>query len=150
MFLIYASLKMCQFHQEEVWFLGYMVYSKRIRMEDKTIEAVKQWPESQSVWDIQIFLWFANFYQRFIQGISWIATPLTLMLKNLGSTESQTWPGKGGVEVDGSRARRDRNRLDESRIDNVEVDGAEIGDDELGKKFKNCLSPEIWLSPKRW
>ena len=48
-FLLFAKLKKCQFHQEEFWFLGYMVSSKGIRMEDERIEAVKQWPKSQSV-----------------------------------------------------------------------------------------------------
>ena len=41
-FLLYANLKKCQFHQEEIWFLGYMVSAKGIRIEDKKIEAVKQ------------------------------------------------------------------------------------------------------------
>ena len=51
-FLLYANLKKCRFHQDEVWFLSYMVSSKGIRMEDEQIEAVKQWPEPQSVQDI--------------------------------------------------------------------------------------------------
>ena len=65
-FSLYANLKKCRFHQDKVWFLGYVVSSKGIRMEDKRIEAVKQWPEPQSVQDIQVFLGFANFYRRFI------------------------------------------------------------------------------------
>ena len=48
-FSLFANLKKCRFHQEEVRFLGYVVSSKGIRMEDKRIEAVKQWPEPQSV-----------------------------------------------------------------------------------------------------
>ena len=44
-FLLYANLKKCQFHQDKVWFLSYMMSSKGIRIEDKKIEAVKQWPE---------------------------------------------------------------------------------------------------------
>ena len=40
-FLLFANLKKCQFHQEEVWFLGYVVSLKGICMEDKRIEAVK-------------------------------------------------------------------------------------------------------------
>ena len=61
-FSLFANLKKCRFHQEEVRFLGYVVSLKGIRMEDKKIEAVKQWPEPQSVQDIQVFLGFANFY----------------------------------------------------------------------------------------
>ena len=40
-FSLFANLKKCRFHQEEVWFLGYVVYSKGICMEDERIEAVK-------------------------------------------------------------------------------------------------------------
>ena len=61
-FSLFANLKKCRFHQEEVRFLGYVVSSKGIRMEDKRIEAVKQWPEPQSVQDIKMFVRFANFY----------------------------------------------------------------------------------------
>ena len=89
-FLLFANLKKCHFQQEKVWFLGYVLSSKGIRMEDERIEAVKQWPEPQSVQDIQVFLGFANFYRRFIQGFSRIAAPLTSMLKTSGSTESKT------------------------------------------------------------
>ena len=50
-------------------------------MEEERIEAVKAWPEPKSIKDIQVFLGFANFYQRFIQGFSKIVTPLTSMLE---------------------------------------------------------------------
>ena len=57
-------------------------------MKDKRMKAVKQWPEPKSVRDIQVFLGFANFYWRFIQGFSHIAAPFTSMLKTTGSTGS--------------------------------------------------------------
>ena len=66
-FLLFANLKKYWFHQEKVWFLGYMVSSKGIRMEDKKIKAVKRWPEAKSVRDIQVFLGFANFYRQFVK-----------------------------------------------------------------------------------
>ena len=78
---LFANLKNCCFHQEEVHFLGYIVSSQKIYMEKKKIDAIKAWPETKSVQDIQMFIEFANFYRRFIQGFSKIAAPLTLMLK---------------------------------------------------------------------
>ena len=51
-FSLYANLKKCWFHQDEVQFLDYVLSSEGIRMEDKRIEAVKQWSEPQSVRDI--------------------------------------------------------------------------------------------------
>ena len=50
-------------------------------MEEEKIDAVKAWPKPKSVQDIQVFIGFANFYQRFIQGFSKIAALLTSMLK---------------------------------------------------------------------
>ena len=50
-------------------------------MEEKQIKAICDWPEPQSVRNIQVFLGFANFYQQFIQGFSRLAAPLTSILK---------------------------------------------------------------------
>ena len=85
---LFANLKKCRFHKDEVRFLGYIVSAQGVRMEDERIEAVKNWPEPTSVRDIQVFIGFANFYQRFIQGFSRIAAPLTSLLKTTGSLES--------------------------------------------------------------
>ena len=51
-FSLYANLKKCQFHQEEVQFLGYIASLRGIHIEDKRIKAVKQWPKPKSVRDI--------------------------------------------------------------------------------------------------
>ena len=90
MFLLFANLKNCLFHQEEVWFPGYVVSSKSICIEDEKIKAVKYWPKPQSVQDIQVFFEFTNFYCRFMQGFSQIAALLTSMLKTQGSTKCKT------------------------------------------------------------
>ena len=51
-FSLYGKLKKCRFYQDKVWFLGYVVTSEGIRMENKWIEAIKQLPEPQLVRDI--------------------------------------------------------------------------------------------------
>ena len=50
-------------------------------MEQEKIDVVKNWLKPKSIYDIQIFLGFANFYHCFIQGFSTIAALLTSMLK---------------------------------------------------------------------
>ncbi len=60
--LLYTNLKKCRFHQKEVRFLGYIVSYQNIQMEEEEITVVCNWPEPQSVCDIQVFLGFANFY----------------------------------------------------------------------------------------
>ena len=75
-----------------------------------------------------MFLRFANFYRRFIQGFSRKAIPLISMLKT-------TKPKKGGDRVGGdSRAGDGKSEIDKSGMDNVEVDGGEVKVVKVGKK----------------
>ena len=46
---LFATLKKCRFHQDEVRFLGYVVSSKGISIKAKRIEVVRKWPEPKSV-----------------------------------------------------------------------------------------------------
>ena len=104
-YLLFANLKKYCFYQDEVRFLGYVVLSKGINMEVERIKVVKEWLEPKSVRDIKVFLGFANFYQRFIQGFSRIAAPLTSMLKTATPPKRFTLEkvddGKGGDSIDG-------------------------------------------------
>ena len=65
-------------------------------MEAEKIKVEKDWLEPKSVCDIQIFLGFAYFYQRFIQGSSRIAVPLTLMLKTTGLPDEPVFSRNNG------------------------------------------------------
>ena len=113
---LFANLKKCCFYQDEVRFLGYVVSSKGISMEAERIEVIKDWPEPKSVRDIQVFLGFANFYRRFIQGFNRIAAPLTSMLKTTGSPDEP------------APSRNDDSRPASGRNDgNGEVDGFGVG-----------------------
>ena len=85
---LFINLKKCRFYQDEVRFLGYVVSAQGVQIEDERIEVVRNWPESKSVRDIKVFLGFANFYQRFIQGFSKIAGPLTSILKTTKSAKN--------------------------------------------------------------
>ena len=96
---LFANLKKCRFHQDEVRFLGYVVSAQGVQMEDEGIEVVRNWPEPKSIRDIQVFLGFANFYQRFIQGFSKIAGSLTLMLRTTRSAKNSSSLIAEDVEV---------------------------------------------------
>lgn len=50
-------------------------------MENKRMNVIKNWPESKSIRDIQVFVRFPDFYRFFIHGFSKIAKSLTLILK---------------------------------------------------------------------
>ena len=85
---LFAHLKKCWFHKDEIRFLDYVVSAQGVKIEDEQIKVVKNWPEPKSVQDIQVFIGFANFYRCFIRGFSRIAAPLTFMLKTTGSSDS--------------------------------------------------------------
>ncbi|TID00080.1 Retrovirus-related Pol polyprotein from transposon opus [Colletotrichum higginsianum] len=64
------------FHSQRVDYLGFTITPGEIRMDDKKIAAVKDWPRPQNVKDIQSFLGFVNFYRRFLKGYSDKINPL--------------------------------------------------------------------------
>ena len=41
-YLLFAKLKKCRFHQDEIWFLGYIVSFKIINIEAERIEVVRE------------------------------------------------------------------------------------------------------------
>lgn len=73
--------KKCEFHVQEVQFLGYIITRNGLKMDQSKVTAVTSWPTPTSVKEVQSFLGFANFYRRFINGYSRITTPLTSMTK---------------------------------------------------------------------
>ncbi len=46
-------------------------------MEEDRISTILNWPEPESVREVQSFLGFANFYRRFVKGFSRLAHSLT-------------------------------------------------------------------------
>ena len=53
-----------------------MISHDGIEMDPEKVSAVKHWEIPKTIQDVQGFLGFANFYRRFIEGYSWICTPL--------------------------------------------------------------------------
>ena len=80
-FALYASLKKCQFNTTKVEFLGFVVSTDGVAMDQERVATVKDWPKPQTYREVQVFLGFANFYRRFIYRYSNIAAPLTNLLK---------------------------------------------------------------------
>ncbi|KAK3572485.1 hypothetical protein QTP86_033914 [Hemibagrus guttatus] len=86
---LFLKAEKCTFHQPSVQFLGYNIDHSGVRMDERKVTAVKDWPISTSVKELQRFLGFANFYRRFIQGFSPITSPLTSLLRN--KPKSLSW-----------------------------------------------------------
>jgi hypothetical protein len=74
---LYAKLSKCEFWLKEVSFLGHVVSGSGIAVDPSKVEAVSQWETPKSVTEIRSFLGLAGYYQRFIEGFSKLALPLT-------------------------------------------------------------------------
>jgi hypothetical protein len=71
----------CEFHITETRFLGFVVSCDGLAMDQRKVSSVLEWKEPRNVTEVQSFLGLANYYRRFIQGYSKIATPLTELTK---------------------------------------------------------------------
>ncbi|CAI7804709.1 unnamed protein product [Closterium sp. NIES-54] len=77
----YVKLSKSEFALKKVQFLGHMVSAQGVHVDPKKIKAVRTWKTPENVKELQKFLGFANYYNRFVPQYAKIATPLTNLLK---------------------------------------------------------------------
>ncbi|CAI7933648.1 unnamed protein product, partial [Closterium sp. NIES-54] len=77
----YVKLSKSEFALKKVQLLGHMVSAQGVHVDPKKIEAVRTWKTPENVKELQQFLGFANYYNRFVPHYAKIATPLTNLLK---------------------------------------------------------------------
>ncbi|CAI5484512.1 unnamed protein product [Closterium sp. Yama58-4] len=77
----YVKLSKSDFALKKVQFLGHMVSAEGVHVDPRKIEAVKKWKVPENVKELQQFLGFANYYNRFVPQYAKIAAPLTDLLK---------------------------------------------------------------------
>ncbi|GJP33534.1 hypothetical protein CLOM_g18063, partial [Closterium sp. NIES-68] len=77
----YVKLSKSKFALEKVQFLGHMVSAQGVHVDPKKVEAVRTWKTPENVKELQQFLGFANYYNRFVPQYAKLAAPLTNLLK---------------------------------------------------------------------
>jgi hypothetical protein len=60
----------CEFHHQEVKYLGLIISIEGIKMDPEKITAVQDWEAPCNLKDVRTFLGFANFYRRFVWNYS--------------------------------------------------------------------------------
>ena len=55
---------------EEIPILGVVVGKRQVQIEQDKVKAVKEWKVLTKIKEVESFLGFVNFYQRFIQNFS--------------------------------------------------------------------------------
>ncbi|GJW97409.1 reverse transcriptase domain-containing protein [Tanacetum coccineum] len=74
---LYAKFSKCDFWIHIVQFLGHLIDSQGLHVDPAKIEAVKNWTSPTTPTEVRQFLGLVGYYQRFIEGFSKIAKPLT-------------------------------------------------------------------------
>lgn len=78
---MYLKVEKCIFQVTSIHFLGFEVTTEGLTMDQLKVERVLDWPEPKNVKQLQQFLGFANFYQRFIKNYSKTIVNLTSLVK---------------------------------------------------------------------
>src|SRR5438445_5854799 len=74
---LYVKPEKCHFKVKEVDFLGMIVSSDGIKMDEPKVKAVLNWPIPTNVRQVRAFLGLGNFYCHFIKDYAILAQPLT-------------------------------------------------------------------------
>ena len=84
---LYFKQSKYDFNIEKIPILGIIVSKGQVQMEQDKVKAVKKQKMPMKIKEVESFLGFANFYQRFIQNFSHTAKPLN----GLKGKKEQKW-----------------------------------------------------------
>lgn len=76
---LFVKAEKCSFHASSVTFLGSVISAEGISMDTTKVQAVANWPVTDSCVSLQRFLGFAHFYRPFIRNFSQVPAPLTAL-----------------------------------------------------------------------
>ena len=57
----------CELYKQQIEYLGLVILENKVSMDLVKVAGVQEWPTLENKTDVQAFLGFVNFYQRFIQ-----------------------------------------------------------------------------------
>ncbi len=79
---LFLKAEKCKFKVLEMEYLGIIISKGSIRMDPVKIKGIIDWPTPTKKKELQSFLGFTNFYQRFIKNYSKIVKPMTQLMGN--------------------------------------------------------------------
>ncbi|MBW0533559.1 hypothetical protein O181_073274, partial [Austropuccinia psidii MF-1] len=78
---LFSKASKCLFHVFSVEYLGYVVSSEGLKMDQEKVQQILNWTPPRNLTDLPSFLGFANFYCHFIKNYSKKISSLTSFLK---------------------------------------------------------------------
>jgi len=88
---LFLRLEKCKFYKQQIKYLGLVISENEVSIDLVKVTGVREWPTLENKTDVQAFLGFMNFYQRFIRDFSTKARPLFDLKR---SEQVWTWSGK--------------------------------------------------------
>src|SRR5258708_4497646 len=76
---LFLKPEKCKFEQKEVEYFGLVILKDHVAMDLTKVHGVTEWPTPMKVKEVQSFLGFVNFYQKFIHNFSNVACPLYVL-----------------------------------------------------------------------
>ena len=64
---LYANMEKCLFGVDKLVFLGFVVSSTGVHVDESKINAIKTWPQPTNLQQVRNFLGSAIFYRRFVR-----------------------------------------------------------------------------------
>ena len=77
----FVKFSKCDFFKDKIQHLGHVVTKDGILVDPEKIKAIEYWPVPKDVTDVRSFIGITSYYQRFIEGFSRIANPITSLQK---------------------------------------------------------------------
>ena len=78
---LYAKFSKCDFYKLHIQYLGHIISETGIVVDLEKIKSIKYWPTPTSFTDIRSILVLAEYYHKFIENFSRIASPMTTLHK---------------------------------------------------------------------
>jgi len=78
---LYINLKKCNFMTANLIFLGFVISSQGIHVDEEKVRAIQDWPAPKSAIEVRNFHGVSIFYRRFNRNFSTLVAPMTYSLK---------------------------------------------------------------------
>jgi hypothetical protein len=87
---LYANLERCSFGMDRVHYLGYIIDQHDVHVDPAKIQVIRDWPAPTTLTELHSLLSLANFYHRFVLGLSHITWALSQINRG-GGKEKFAW-----------------------------------------------------------
>jgi hypothetical protein len=78
---LFINLKKCSFMMDRLLFLGFIVSSDGIRVDEEKVRAIQEWPTPGTMGEVRSFHGLTTFYRKFVQNFSSIVALITKCMK---------------------------------------------------------------------